>query len=209
MSEPTRETLEYQPSHPGPRFGRNELFACFFLLLGIGLWATIGKHFGFTVYAVSYFGLYPIGADNPPSALERRLAMRAMDEYADKHKPDAQNPTPITSANLIDGAKEYEEHCAFCHGGAKAKISPMRDKFNPPVPQLVNRVPHDPDNWLFWVTKHGVRMTGMPTWDGVMSDEEIWKIVAFIKNSGKLPPEVRDYWMSVAATPGSATAPGA
>ena len=154
-----------------------------------------------SVFGVSRLGLYPIGADNPPSGLERSLAGRAMDVYADKHKPDAENPTALTAENLTAGAKEYEEHCAFCHGGAKAKISPMRDKFNPPAPQLVNRIPHDPDNWLFWVTKHGVRMTGMPTWDGVLSDEEIWKVIAFIKHSNKLPPETAAAWQKLAAEP--------
>jgi mono/diheme cytochrome c family protein len=154
-----------------------------------------------TVWAVSAYGLYPIGADNPPSALERRLAGRAMDVYADKHKPEVSNPIAVTPANLAEGAKEYEEHCAFCHGGAKAKISPMQNKFNPPAPQLVNRIPHDPENWIFWVTKHGVRMTGMPTWDGVMSDDEIWKIVAFIKNSNKLPPEAQPAWQQAATEP--------
>jgi mono/diheme cytochrome c family protein len=154
------------------------------------------------VFAVSRFGLYPIGADNPPGGLERALASRALDVYADKHKPDMENPTQITAATLTEGAKQYEDHCAFCHGGAKAKISPMRDKFNPPVPQLVNRIPHDPDNWLFWITKHGVRMTGMPAWDGVMSDEEMWKVVAFIKHSDKLPPEAAAAWQKLASTPG-------
>jgi mono/diheme cytochrome c family protein len=154
-----------------------------------------------SVFAVSHFGLYPIGADHPPSGLERSLAGRAMDVYADKHKPDMENPTQLTADNLTEGAKEYEEHCAFCHGGAKAKISPMQQKFNPPAPQLINRVPHDPDNWLFWVTKHGVRMTGMPTWDGIMSDEEIWKVVAFIKHSNKLPPETTAAWQKLAAEP--------
>jgi len=124
-------------------------------------------------FGVAQFGLYPIGADNPPGFLERSLA------------------------------KEYEEHCAFCHGGAKAKVSPMRDKFNPPAPQLVSRVPHDPDNWIFWVTKHGVRMTGMPSWDGVMTDDEIWKVVAFIKHSDKLPPETAAEWQKLASEPGT------
>ena len=154
-----------------------------------------------SVFAVSRLGLYPIGADNPPSGLERSLAGRAMDVYADKHKPDMQNPTGLTADNLTEGATEYEEHCAFCHGGAKAKISPMQNKFNPPAPQLINRIPHDPDNWLFWVTKHGVRMTGMPAWDGVMSDEEIWKVIAFIKHSDKLPPETAAAWQTLAAEP--------
>ncbi len=155
------------------------------------------------VFAVSHFGLYPIGADNPPGSLERALASRAMDVYADKHKPEGGNAVQITPANLTEGAKQYEERCAFCHGGAKATISPMRDRFNPPVPQLVNRIPHDEDAWLFWVTKHGVRMTGMPAWGGVMSDDEMWKVIAFIKHSDKLPPEVRSAWQKLATTPGT------
>ena len=154
------------------------------------------------VFVVAELGLYPIGADSPPGSLERALAGRAMDRYAEKHKPAGDNPVQITSDNLTEGAKEYEEHCAFCHGGAKAKISPMQDKLNPPAPQLIDRIPHDDEAWLFWVIKHGVRMTGMPAWDGILSDEEIWKIIAFIKRSDKLPAAVQSAWQKMAATPG-------
>ena len=117
--------------------------------------------------------------------------MRAMDVYADRHKPAESNPTKLTDGELKDGAMKYEANCAFCHGGAKERISPMKDKFNPPVPQLVDRVPDDDDAWLFWVVKHGVRMSGMPSWDGVMPDEDIWKIVAFVKHSDKVLPAAR------------------
>jgi mono/diheme cytochrome c family protein len=150
------------------------------------------------VIAVTHLGLYPIGADNPPSHLERTLAGRAMDVYADKHKPAGDNPIPSTPANLAAGAKAYEENCALCHGGAKAKISPMQNQFSPPAPQLINRIPHDPPSWMFWVTKHGVRMTGMPAWTGILSDDQIWKIVAFIKSSDKLPAEAQAAWQSAA-----------
>lgn len=150
------------------------------------------------VFLVSRFGLYPMGADNPPGSLERSLASRALDVYADRHKPAGDNPAQPTAANLTEGAKEYEEHCALCHGGARAKISPMRDNFSPPVPQLINKIPHDEDAWLFWITKHGVRMTGMPAWQGVLSDDEMWKVIAFIKHSNKLPAEVEAAWRSTA-----------
>src|SRR4051812_25494374 len=92
-----------------------------------------------SVFTISHFGLYPIGADNPPGSLERALAGRAMDTYAEKHKPAGDNPVQVTSDSLIQGAVVYEEHCAFSHGGAKAKISPLQDKFSPPAPQLINR----------------------------------------------------------------------
>ena len=153
-------------------------------------------------FAVSQFGLYPIGADNPPGSLERARAARALDHYAEKHKPAGENPVQPTSATLTEGAKEYEQHCAFCHGGAKATVSPMQNKFNPPTPQLISSMPDADDAWLFWVTKHGVRMTGMPAWDGILSDDEMWKIIAFIKHSDQLPPEVQAAWQRMAATPG-------
>ncbi len=152
------------------------------------------------VIAVTHLGLYPIGADNPPGHLERTLAGRAMDVYADRHKPDGDNPIAPTATNLAQGARQYEEHCAVCHGGAKAKISALQNQFSPPVPQLVNRIPHDPPSWIFWVTKHGVRMTGMPAWAGILSDDDIWKIVAFVKNSDKLPSEAQAAWQASAAS---------
>ena len=139
------------------------------------------------VFAVSHLGLYPIGADNPPSALESSLAMRALDVYADKHKPDMENPIQPTRDNLMEGQRIYEDHCALCHGSEKAKTSPLREKFNPPVPQLIADVPEDEDAWVFWVTKHGARMTGMPSWNGILSDDQIWKVVAYIKHSDKMP----------------------
>lgn len=148
------------------------------------------------VFLVSRLGLFPVGADNPPSGLERMLASRAMNVYVDNHKPAGDNPVPPTAANLTEGAKEYEEHCALCHGGAKARTSPLHEKFSPPAPQLINRIPHDPDAWLFWVTKHGVRMTGMAAWDGVLSDSDMWKIIAFIKHSDALPADVEAAWRS-------------
>ena len=47
------------------------------LLFVLGIVATL-LAMACAVYIVSAFGLYPIGADNPPSSLERRLAGRAL-----------------------------------------------------------------------------------------------------------------------------------
>ena len=50
----------------------------------------------------------------------------------------------------------------------------------------MSRTPDDPDGNLFYVIKYGVRYTAMPGWDGVLSDDDIWKTVLFIKNSGQM-----------------------
>jgi hypothetical protein len=62
----------------------------------------------------------------------------------------------------------------------------MRKNFYPNVPQLMSHSPDDPDGNLFYVVKYGIRFSGMPGWDGVLSDDDIWRSVLFIKNSDKL-----------------------
>jgi mono/diheme cytochrome c family protein len=94
--------------------------------------------------------------------------------------------------------RRYEKHCSVCHGGAARRISLLRTKFSPPVPQIVNRVPRDPDAEFYWITKHGVRMSGMPAWDGILTDAQIWTVVAFIKRSNTLPAEAQAAWNQAA-----------
>ena len=146
-------------------------------------------------------GWIPIGADNAPGTLERRLADMATDAYVARNAPRQENPVQSTAASLAEGARMYEKHCALCHGGFGRRASPLRTRFNPPVPQIVNRIPRDEDANLWWIAKHGIRLTGMPAWDGVLSDDEIWKIIAFIKHSDKLPPEAQAAWQQAAAGP--------
>jgi thiosulfate dehydrogenase len=147
-------------------------------------------------------GWFPIGADNPPGTVERRLARMASDAYVGSHAPKPQNPVQPTAAALSEGARLYERHCAVCHGGAARRISPLRSRFSPPVPQLVNRVPRDPDGDFWWITKHGIRLTGMPSWNGILSDDQIWTVVAFIKHSDKLPAEAQAAWKAAAGVGG-------
>ena len=99
-------------------------------------------------FLVANRGWYPIGADNPPSTLEKQLANMATDAYMDSHAPNQENPVQPTAAALSDGARTFEMHCSLCHGGAAQRISPMRAKFNPPVPQIINRVPDRPGREL-------------------------------------------------------------
>jgi len=123
---------------------------------------------------------------NGPSTFERRTANHSMDEWVDEHASKQENPFKPTMENIMDGSMVYDKNCALCHGSLKDPISPMRTKFYPPVPQLMNRTPDDPDANLFYVTKYGIKLSAMPGWDGVLSDDDIWKAVLFIKNSGQM-----------------------
>ena len=60
----------------------------------------------------------------------------------------------------------------------------MSKGLNPPAPDLSESAQDMTPQALFWVTKNGIKMTGMPAWGLTHSDEKIWSIVAFIE---KLP----------------------
>jgi hypothetical protein len=63
----------------------------------------------------------------------------------------------------------------------RAATSPKA--FTPQPPDLAKTAPLYSDRELFWILKHGIKMTGMPAWSD-HSDEDLWATVAFLK---KLP----------------------
>jgi len=43
------------------------------------------------------------------------------------------------------------------------------------------------DRELFWIIKNGVRLSGMPAFEKVESDEHIWDLVFFVRALQKPP----------------------
>jgi len=152
----------------------------------IGIILTLLVVFGGAYFYVTT-GHFDSRAVGPvPSHFERRTANQSVDEWVDDHASKQNNPFQPTMENITDGSDVYDKNCALCHGSLKAPTSPMRRQFYPSVPQLMNNTPDDPDGNLFYVVKYGIRFSGMPGWDGVLSDDDIWKIVLFIKNPDKM-----------------------
>lgn len=144
--------------------------------------------------AIASFGMMPTTADATPSAMESRLAMSALDASMEKHAPRIANPVPPTDDNLIAGMKIYTMNCSVCHGTLDEKPSPLEHSLYPPPPQVILAPLDDPEWHLYYAIRTGVRYTGMPAWNKALSDEDIWKVTAFLTRLEKLPPGVQDYW---------------
>ena len=143
---------------------------------------------------IVFSGLINTDADQPPGSLEKWLARKTVHASIRKRTPQVNNPLPITDANLIAGMKTYLMACAECHGGADKKPSVFGAALYPPAPQLIVKPIHDPEWQTFYVTKHGFRHTGMPAWQGLMSDNDIWQMTAFLSRVEMLPPAVLEEW---------------
>jgi mono/diheme cytochrome c family protein len=156
-------------------------------ILGIIVTVVVGFAGAYLYISGGHFDTRAIG--NTPSAFERKTANGSLDKWVDDHAPKQQNPYPATMDNIMDGSMTYDKNCAVCHGSLKQPVSPMRTNFYPPVPQLMTHTHDDPDANFFYIIKYGVRYTAMPGWDGVLSDDDIWKTVTFLKNSSQMKDE--------------------
>jgi mono/diheme cytochrome c family protein len=58
-------------------------------------------------------------------------------------------------------------------------------------------VEDDPEGVSFWKIAHGIRWTGMPSWKGALTDQQIWTLALFLRHMDKLPPAVDQAWQKV------------
>lgn len=151
-------------------------------------------------YAVLKTGLVPANADAKPGPLESWAAGTSLQATLDREAPKGPGPVALTDAGLIAGIKLYGQHCAICHGTAtgQASATPVAKGEYPAPPQLASDgVEDDPEGWTVWKIEHGIRWTGMPSWKGVLSDEQIWTLALFLKHMDKLPPSAEAEWRKV------------
>jgi thiosulfate dehydrogenase len=156
---------------------RSFLYGIILTLIVLLVGASVATKMGYVNFA----------ADQPLPAFEKHVAMEAVDASTERHAPEQKNPVAATEQNLVEGAKLYMNHCAGCHGVPSNADSPFGHSFYPPVPQFFSDTPDMPDNQNFYITKHGIRWTGMPSWAKTLNDTQIWTLVGFLGNIEKLP----------------------
>jgi thiosulfate dehydrogenase len=151
-------------------------------------------------YALVQSGLIPANADAEPGQLETWMARTSLNATLRREAPKDQNPVALTEQNLLNGVHLFAQNCAVCHGSAKgdASSSPIAKGLYQKPPQLATEgVEDDPEGFSFWKIKHGIRLTGMPSFEDSLSDQEIWTLALFLKHMDKLPPSVQQAWQQV------------
>lgn len=133
---------------------------------------------------IIYSGWYDVSAANKPTGFERWLFGTTMDNSVEKHSEDLAAPNLESPDKIKEGFVHYNEMCVECHGAPGENESELEKGLNPKPPDLSKSARDMSAEELFWVTKNGVKMTGMPAWGKTHSDDKIWSIIAFIE---KLP----------------------
>ena len=100
---------------------------------------------------------------------------------------DARNPLAATPENIALGRDSFSHYCVACHGldGQNTGV-PFAENMAPPVPSLASAdVQSYTDGQLKWVIENGLFPSGMPASKGILTDDEIWSTVLYIRH---LPP---------------------
>jgi mono/diheme cytochrome c family protein len=122
----------------------------------------------------------------PPGKLERAIAT-AVKRVTVGGKSD-RNPLAPTDENVRKGQRDFSHYCMVCHGldGQNTGV-PFAEAMAPPVPRLSSpEVQGYSDGQLKWVIENGIYPSGMPSSRGILNDQEIWRIVLYLRH---LPPE--------------------
>jgi Cytochrome C oxidase, cbb3-type, subunit III len=153
------------------------------LLAFIGLLAIVIA----VAVAVYFFGgFYSVAATEEDPAPVKWALVKVRTASIGRHAIDAP-PIPIDDpANVQAGARAFQTRgCWNCHGAPGVEWAKFSEGLQPDPPDLKEVVNERRPAELFWVIKHGINMTGMPSFGKIeVPDREIWQIVAFLK---KLP----------------------
>lgn len=97
------------------------------------------------------------------------------------------NPLTASQSNIEAGKQAFGSYCVVCHGrdGQNTGV-PFAGSIDPPIPLLSSSMVQDyTDGQLKRVIEAGIAPSGTPASKGILSDEEIWQIVLYIRHLPK------------------------
>lgn len=147
--------------------------------IGVAILAALGL-------GIVRSGLYSVAATYPDRRPVEWLLSTTMDHSVQRHAAGLPVPPLDSSALVQTGFQHYRGMCVECHGAPGVEPADLAHGLNPSPPELVESAGDWQPAELFWITKNGVRMSGMPAWGPTHSDDKIWAIVAFVRRLPKM-----------------------
>ncbi|MDH4054789.1 MAG: cytochrome c [Gammaproteobacteria bacterium] len=130
--------------------------------------------------AFAYSGIYDVRASTPHSGLVHWLLSTTSHASIERQSNDVQVPNLSDPTMARAGANDFAAMCVGCHGAPGKDPEAVGQGLNPAAANLAESAEHMNPAELFWVTKHGIKMTGMPSWGATHDDDALWPVVAFM-----------------------------
>lgn len=138
--------------------------------------------------AFVWSGVYDISVTAQHTQPVYSLLKFAMDRSVALRARDIETPDLDDDRTLRTGAACYRDACLQCHGGPGTAPAGIGLSMQPLPGPLIDAAKRWRERELYWITRHGVKMTGMPAWQHRLSEDELWAVVAFVKHLPSYSP---------------------
>jgi mono/diheme cytochrome c family protein len=88
---------------------------------------------------------------------------------------------PLGADAASTGAAVFKTNCETCHGPQGHGDGPAGVALDPAPKNLAELQTQAGDDYLFWRINTGKEGTSMVPWKGVLTEEQIWQVIAFIR----------------------------
>lgn len=99
-------------------------------------------------------------------------------EYAGK-------TSPLGADAAGEGAEIFQTNCEMCHGAQGHGDGPASGSLDPKPKNLAVLQESVGDDYLFWRISEGKPGTSMVAWKNILTEEQIWQAVSFIRSLPK------------------------
>jgi cytochrome c553 len=166
------------------------------LHVGIGAVIAIAVIVPLGVFAFVKSGVYDVGASSPHSRFTEWITHETMIHSVGRRAGKMEAPASASLGQVRRGFCEYETHCVACHGASAVSRQQWVSGMEPAPPYLLDVTQRFKPRELFWITKNGIKMTGMPAWRNSMSDDQLWDLVGFLEAMPRMDSEIYVQWRS-------------
>jgi len=138
---------------------------------------------------VAWLGVYDVSATTQHTDPVYKLLDYAMRRSVQARARSIATPGDLDTPRRAEGGLvHYRAWCIQCHGAPGVAPDPLAFGLTPAPANLLASGRSWPPGEIFWIVKHGIKMSGMPAWAWRLSDEEIWDVVAFVRAMPRLAP---------------------
>ena len=139
---------------------------------------------------VIWTGAFNVAASEPHAGVVRWAFDTTLHNSVESRADDSViSPQSIQKADLRAGFREFQEYCVHCHGAPGVKPHEWTTGMTPNPPELSRAAREWTPDQIFWIVKHGIKMTGMPPFGDTENDETIRNIAAFVHRMQGMRPE--------------------
>jgi mono/diheme cytochrome c family protein len=130
---------------------------------------------------------FPLSALPEPGRMETALASKAKHYLVHRSSREGIPPALSDQQSAVRGGERlFGTECGACHGNSGHNPTDAGRWMYPRAADLTSRESQSySDQELFWIIKNGIRLSGMPAFGKVETDEHIWDLVLYVRTLPK------------------------